>query len=502
MDPHTLTQADDYPWRALMEQCRQGPGPGQDEAQLRNELCHALGEQAKELELSGITISRLMQQVFAVDQHAIISVADGDGAILYANENFCAVSQYPYEELVGKKHNIISSDYHSRAFIDDMWATIGRGEVWRGTIRNRSKSGEHYWVESTIVPTPAPGGDGYHYVAISTDVTALKRYEDILEAANEKLEQRVAERTAELEQAKKALEADVDARRKVEAKLQHEQEEQRKLIAELHNAHGQLLQSEKMASIGQLAAGVAHEINNPIGYVHSNLGSLEKYIKDLMTIMDAFEAVEHDLPADSEAKSRIQALKARFDLDFLRQDIPSLMAESNEGITRVRKIVQDLKDFSHVDEVDWQWTNLHQGLDATLNIVWNELKYKAEVIKEYGNLPEIECFPSQLNQVFMNLLVNAGHAIEARGTITIRTGADAEQVWVEIADSGKGISPEHLTRIFEPFFTTKPVGKGTGLGLSVSYSIVKKHHGRIEVESEIGKGTTFRVWLPIKHVDA
>jgi signal transduction histidine kinase len=283
--------------------------------------------------------------------------------------------------------------------------------------------------------------------------------------------------------------------------LQTEREEQRVLIAKLEDAQNQLLQSEKMASIGQLAAGVAHEINNPIGYVNSNLSSLDNYIQSIFGVVAAYEQAENAI-TDSAALSRVQAAKRGADLEFLRQDVADLMTESREGITRVKKIVQDLKDFSHVDEAEWQWTDLHHGLDATLNIVWNELKYKVEVIKEYGNLPEIECFPSQLNQVFMNLLVNAGHAIEERGTITIRTGAENEQIWVEIADSGKGIAPEHLTRIFEPFFTTKPVGKGTGLGLSVSYNIVQKHHGSIEVESEIGKGTTFRVWLPIKRADA
>ncbi|MDP2785442.1 MAG: PAS domain S-box protein [Sulfurimicrobium sp.] len=283
--------------------------------------------------------------------------------------------------------------------------------------------------------------------------------------------------------------------------LTREREEQQSLIAELKAAQNQLLQSEKMASIGQLAAGVAHEINNPIGYVHSNLGTLEKYIHDLFSVLDLFEAAEGEFPPDSASLARIKAYKETLDLPFLKEDIPSLMAESKEGIVRVKKIVQDLKDFSHVDEAEWQWSDLHRGLDSTLNIVWNELKYKADVVKEYGALPEIECIPSQLNQVFMNLLVNAGHAIEDRGTITIRTGQDGDKVWVEIADNGKGISPEHLSRIFDPFFTTKPVGKGTGLGLSLSYGIVKKHHGEIEVDSTPGKGTTFRVRLPVKQVE-
>ncbi|MDP3686756.1 MAG: ATP-binding protein, partial [Sulfurimicrobium sp.] len=283
--------------------------------------------------------------------------------------------------------------------------------------------------------------------------------------------------------------------------LTRERAEQQSLITKLHEAQNQLLQSEKMASIGQLAAGVAHEINNPIGYVYSNLGSLEKYMQDLFSVLEAFEAAEGDFPSNSESLARIKAHKESLDLPFLKEDIPALMAESKEGITRVKKIVQDLKDFSHVDEAEWQWSDLHHGLDSTLNIVWNELKYKANVVKEYGDLPEVECIPSQLNQVFMNLLVNAGHAIESQGTITIRTGQEGDQVWVEIADTGKGIEAANLKRIFEPFFTTKPVGKGTGLGLSLSYGIVTNHHGRIQVESTPGMGTTFRVWLPVKQAE-
>ncbi|MBI2289457.1 MAG: ATPase [Betaproteobacteria bacterium] len=270
----------------------------------------------------------------------------------------------------------------------------------------------------------------------------------------------------------------------------------------LHETQNQLLQSEKMASIGQLAAGVAHEINNPIGYVHSNLGTLEKYLREVFSVLAAYESAEASLAP--EALSALRTLKQKADLEFLREDIGLLMSESKEGITRVKQIVQDLKDFSRVGAQDeWQWADLHQGIDSTLNIVNNELKYKAQVLKRYGELPEIECLPSQLNQVFLNLLVNAGHSIEERGTITIRSGmANENEVWIEIADTGKGIAPDHLGRIFDPFFTTKPVGKGTGLGLSLSYGIVQKHAGRIEVESTVGEGATFRIRLPVRHAGA
>jgi len=284
--------------------------------------------------------------------------------------------------------------------------------------------------------------------------------------------------------------------------LERDKAEQTALIEQLEQAQNQLLQAEKMASLGQLAAGVAHEINNPIGYINSNLTSLEKYTDELIRVMEVYQVMEPALEDHPELLQFVESVREDADLEYVKQDIRDLVQESQEGIGRVRKIVQDLKEFSHVDAAEWQSVDLRKGLDSTLNIVQNELKYKAEVVKEYGELPAVECIASQLNQVFMNLLVNAAHAIEERGVITVRTGTRAEEVWVEIADTGKGIARQHLNRLFEPFFTTKPVGKGTGLGLSLSYAIVQKHGGRIEVESEVGKGTTFRVWLPLRQGQA
>ena len=269
--------------------------------------------------------------------------------------------------------------------------------------------------------------------------------------------------------------------------------------ARFEETRNQLLQSEKMASIGQLAAGVAHEINNPIGYVNSNLGTLEGYLKQLFQVIDVYEKSESSI-GDPAVLSHIQAAKQKAELEFLTGDVFALLSESLEGISRVSKIVQDLKDFSHVGSTDeWSWADLHEGLESTINIVNNEIKYKAQLVKDYGALPPIECLPSQLNQVFMNMLVNAAHAIESNGVITIRSLLhDEREAWIEISDTGSGISPGHLTRIFDPFFTTKPVGKGTGLGLALSYGIVQKHDGRIEVASELGRGTTFRIILPVK----
>ena len=276
----------------------------------------------------------------------------------------------------------------------------------------------------------------------------------------------------------------------------HMEQEQERLIARLREAHDQLLQSEKMASIGQLAAGIAHEINNPLGFVNSNMGSLKKYVNKLLAVVGAYGRVISQTAPGTVLAARIDAIAREADLPFLKEDLADLVAESLDGLKRVREIVQALKDFSHMGDTDWKPADLHAGLDSTLNIVANEIKFKATVEKHYGSLPEVVCLPSQLNQVFMNLLVNAAHAIRERGVITITTGVDGDWVWVAVGDTGCGIPQQNLNRIFEPFFTTKPVGSGTGLGLSLSYTIVSQHGGRIDVDSKIDVGTTFTVRLP------
>ena len=258
----------------------------------------------------------------------------------------------------------------------------------------------------------------------------------------------------------------------------------------------QAVQQEKMASVGQLAAGVAHEINNPMGFISSNLSSLTKYINKLK----AFEATLVELTGNSGNAAlvdEIAKVKKSMKIDFILGDMEGLLAESLDGAERVRHIVQDLKNFSHVDEAELKPININDNLDSTLNMVRNEIKYVAEVVKQYGDIPPVTCRPQQLNQVFMNLLVNAAHAIETHGTITVRTWQECETVCIAISDTGKGIAPEHLNRIFEPFFTTKEVGKGTGLGLSICYDIIHKHAGEILVESTVGVGTTFTVKMPV-----
>ena len=270
------------------------------------------------------------------------------------------------------------------------------------------------------------------------------------------------------------------------------------------NLETHLRQAQKMESLGLLAAGVAHEINNPIGFMKSNVNALQDYFNTLLTMLREYEGLEEKVRSEGPAPPILDSLvhvaevRAQVQYDAVLKDLSSVIQETQEGVERVRVIVQNLKEFSRSGEAIQKYDDVNRLLRSTLKIAWNELKYKATVVEDYGTLPEILCFPQELSQVFLNLLINAAHAIENRGEIRLRTFQQERQIVIEVADTGCGMPSENLDRIFEPFFTTKGQDKGTGLGLSISYGIVKKHTGTIEVESKLGVGTLFRITLPIK----
>lgn len=298
-------------------------------------------------------------------------------------------------------------------------------------------------------------------------VTARVKTHLDLKLAHDHLEELVTERTQELEKA----------------------------YSDLKSSHEQILHQEKLASIGQLAAGVAHEINNPIGYISSNLGSLNRYFIKLEEFHSKESAVFKLL--DKHEINELNQLKKKLKIDFILEDTKDLIEESVEGIDRIKKIVMGLKNFSRKDQDDFCKANINNCLEDTLHIIWNELKYKVTLKKEFDDLPQISCYPQQLNQVFMNILINAGHAIEDQGTITIKTWEENDSIYVRISDTGCGIPQENIDKIFEAFFTTKGPGKGTGLGMSIVAEIIKKHNGKIKVKSEVGKGTEFTLSFPI-----
>ncbi|WP_456294729.1 ATP-binding protein [Vibrio sp. AK197] len=291
--------------------------------------------------------------------------------------------------------------------------------------------------------------------------------------------------------------------KKMTAQLRTEHQALKIAMDKLKQAQTQLLQSEKMASIGQLSAGIAHEINNPIGFITSNMQTLDDYFKKLMSFIHLVNS-ELTNTSDAELKKTLEQHYASAQLEFVVEDVGDLISESLEGSSRVMSIVKNLKEFSHIDSANWAEVNITDGIDSTLRIINNEIKYHIEVECHYDpNTPKIVCQPMQLNQVFLNILLNASQAIDEEGIIKIYVAPFADdQVEIRISDNGSGISEQHLSSIFEPFFTTKPVGSGTGLGLSVSYGIVHAHKGSIEVESEIGVGTTFIIRLPISNPDA
>jgi signal transduction histidine kinase len=312
----------------------------------------------------------------------------------------------------------------------------------------------------------------------------------------------------------------ITERKQAEARLQQQEEELRRHRAaleeqvnhrtekllqatrELEERQVQLIQAEKLASIGQMAAGVAHEISSPVGYVMSNLGVLHRYISSLTPLLELQrELVGAEGPRPQEEReallARLEAEWKQRDVTSVLEDLPGLLDETMEGARRIKEIVQSLRMFAREDSGEPQLADLNEELESTLRMVWNQLKYKCTVERDFEPLPRLRCHPTQIGQVFANLLVNAAQAIERQGVIRIRTRQEGNEVVVRISDTGHGMTPETRARLFTPFFTTKPRGQGTGLGLSVSQSIIARHQGRIEVESEPGKGTTFTVALPL-----
>jgi two-component system NtrC family sensor kinase len=327
----------------------------------------------------------------------------------------------------------------------------GAGEVTSVRYMSRDGLGGELWWDAKLTPVMDIDGSVRSLLLVARDITEQKRSEEALNQKNLELE---------------------------------------KAYAELKSAQSRILQQEKLASVGQLAAGIAHEINNPMGFIISNINTLNKYLAKIWRYVGTLEGVA---APGREIEEERKTLK----IAFIREDTGSLIAESLEGAERVKKIVQDLKSFSRLDEAEYKFADINAGLESTINIVWNELKYKVSMVKQYGELPLTKCNPGQLNQVFMNILVNAAQAIETSGEIFLKTWSEDRKIYILISDTGCGMPHETMEKIFEPFYTTKDVGKGTGLGLSIAYDIVKKHNGDIRVESEIGRGTSFTIIIPV-----
>ncbi|MEM9948214.1 MAG: PAS domain-containing protein [Cyanobacteria bacterium P01_D01_bin.36] len=407
------------------------------------------------------SLKELADVKFALDCSSDVAITDHRGHITYVNDKFCEVSKYSRAELMGQTHRIINSDYHTRQFFEDMWYTISNGHVWLGEVRNRAKDGQHYWADTTIVPFLDEDGCPYQYVAIRNNITERKRAEICLVQQAEDLE---------------------------------------KAFSELQQTQTQLVQTEKMSSLGQLVAGVAHEINNPVSFIYGNINPANRYAMSLIELLRLYQ--NHYPEPPEEIEEELEEL----DFEFMTEDLLNLLSSMKVGAERIRQIVASLRTFSRKDEAEKKSVDVHQGLDSTLMILAHRLKPQSQraavqLIKNYGELPPVHCYAGQLNQVFMNIISNAIDAIEAVNTpqITLATALVEDQVIVTIQDNGVGMPEEVRSQIFNPFYTTKPIGQGTGMGLSISYQIVtERHGGSLQVSSTPGEGTTLRLQIPLQ----
>jgi len=389
----------------------------------------------------------------------VIILTDRRDVILRTNKKLLDITNTPYKDLLGRK-----------------WQDVLRENGFANTIHDNGEIDFHH-----------PTGKYFKYNIYSTNPTATGEAQHISVV--------ILQDITELMLLTKELEKSLNI-------VEKKNEELEKAYSQLKSAQSQILQQEKMASIGQLAAGVAHEINNPTGFVMSNLNTLSKYIARIKEFIscqtEIIEALTTTgLKGKSEYIERLNEKRKTTKYDYVMADIDSLINESIEGTERIKTIVQDLKSFSRVDEAEYKPANINAGLESTLNIIWNELKYKAIVKKELSDIPKTKCNLGQLNQVFMNLLVNAAQAIENHGEINVKTWHEEDNIFISISDTGCGIEEDKIGRIFEPFYTTKEVGKGTGLGLSITYDIIRKHNGAIQVKSKPGEGTTFTIKIPV-----
>ncbi len=471
--------------------------------------------------------------VEGVDDHAIIML-DPQGHIVSWNTGAERIHQYQASEIIGQHVSCFytKEDIHLGKAQQGLEIAARQGRCEEEGSRVR-KDGSQFWANVVTTALRTQDGQLSGFARVTRDITERKLGSEALQKAHDELERRVEERTAELTRTNELLKQEIVERKRTEAalrqskarlkkqaqQLQAETRQAMSLLQELQLTQAQLIHNEKMSSLGQLVAGISHEINNPVGFIYGNLDYASCYIKDLMRLVELY-SLHYPQPVD-----QIQAEMEAMDFNFLMADMPKLLSSMKVGATRLRQIVLSLQNFLRAEQTEMKPSDIHEGIDSTLLILQHRLKGTDEhpgitVLKEYGQVPLVECYLGQLNQVFMNLLTNAIDVLQVSGDfrniphhITISTGVKemigkqtvenspekTPHAIIRIADNGPGMSKEVCSKLFEPFFTTKPVGKGTGLGLSISYQIVvEKHGGQLTCISEPGKGTEFLVAIPIQ----
>jgi two-component system NtrC family sensor kinase len=401
------------------------------------------------------------------------------GNFTFVNNAECKNLGYSREELIGMNYRQYQDEATARKtyqVFKSMYKTRESSKIINSEIIR--KDGTKVIHETSISLIRDEKGKQIGFRGVSRDITEREQTEEALRKNREAL----IKKNQENEESKRNVQLALERLGAAYEKLKTTQ--------------SKIFQQEKLASIGQLAAGVAHEINNPMAFIASNLGTLDKYIRRLEDFIQAQSEAIKSIKA-TDAIEKLEKKRKELKLDYTIDDIDILLKESRDGSERVQKIVHGLARFSRVDDAEYKDTNINDCIESSINVVWDELKHKVILYKDYGNLSPTKCYPQKLNQVFINLLINAIHAIEKKGEIKIKTWEKDGSIWITISDTGCGIPQTNQSKIFEPFFTTKEVGNGTGLGLSISYEIMQRHKGELTFQSEKGKGTTFTIRMPI-----
>ena len=410
----------------------------------------------------------------------IFDATNPEHPIIYCNPAFESMTGYRRQEILGKNCRFLYGSDTDVAAVEIIRQALQTESECKVILKNYRKDGTAFWNCFSISPVRDRTGKLTHFIGVQRDITDRKKAEEALQNSEAQSREQAAQLAAALD--------------------------------ELKATHSQLVQSEKMSSLGLLIAGVAHEINNPVSFIHGNLAYLKNYTRDLFYYIELYQ--QHYPNPVAEIQQKIE----ENELDFLVEDFPKIVSSMSVGIERICQIVQSLRNFARHDDSQMKPVNLHEGIDSTLLILNHRLKGNGEmppieIVKEYGNLPPVECFAGPINQVFMNILSNAIDALgdgnskqsfqemrENPSQIKICTEVTENFVEIKIADNGPGIAEEVKQRIFDTFFTTKPIGKGTGMGLSISYQIiVEKHQGELSCNSELGKGTEFIIRIAIEH---
>ncbi|MCY6370220.1 PAS domain-containing sensor histidine kinase [Clostridium ganghwense] len=402
-----------------------------------------------------------------------IIITDVKGKINYANKKFENVVKKSRDELIGKTPHLFNPDIQPKDSFNNMWNTIKSGKEWKGEYFHQRRDGTAFWWDVSIAPVKDDEGKIIYLLGITDDITEKKNILQILNTKNDELKH---------------------------------------TLKKLKDTQMQLIQEDKMASIGQLSAGIAHEINNPLGFIISNFRSLKKYTDKFENVISGYREFKSSLENSSNSNfineiNILNEIEKKNKLDFILEDLKELLNDTDVGLERVRKIVLTLRMFAHENiEDEFEEYDMNLGLKNTLIIANNEIKYTSNVETSLNDIPLVMANSNEINQVLLNMLVNASHAIKEKqpessnkfGILKINTYNDEKYVYCSIEDNGIGIPEENMSKIFNPFFTTKSIGKGTGLGLSISYDIIKnKHRGDLIVESNVNVGTKVTIKLPI-----